>query len=447
MQSQNFSPRFDVYGPDQGLLASINAETDLFTAHLATLNLGQAGVYQIVPNSLGGSGDYRLKLSQAATQTLSFGQHISGTSATNPVWVFTGAAGQILHLQQTEGSYQPTILGPSGQSLSLYRGNYYGLPETGAYRLLIDSTEANYAFSLDIIQHQVLTESRISGRLEDHQVWAFTGQTGQIIRLALDGLDGLDTYLSLLDDQGTLIASNDDSDGVNALLHSVRLPQDGLYYVLPGGYSDTGSYELTLSPGEARVFPAPGFVQGNLAAGLAWVFEVQNDILLRVRIQADAPDTLAFLTLLGPEGEMLSQNQSAGQSIVPQAGAYTILPSGNQAEGGYRLYLTPTQVIDIQVNSSAISGQVDQGLGQVYRFEGQAGQTIDIEMRAITEGLDSFLNLYDAQGNLLTRDDDGAGDLNARISQFVLPATGLYFIETQALNAGSGLYSLSFRSP
>ncbi|RMF80193.1 MAG: hypothetical protein D6737_09015 [Chloroflexi bacterium] len=64
-----------------------------------------------------------------------------------------------------------------------------------------------------------------------------------------------------------------------------------------------------------------------------------------------------------------------------------------------------------------------------YQFQGTAGDVISISMTATQQGLDSYLNLLDANGNVIFRDDDSGGNLNSLLGPFTLPADGVYTIE------------------
>lgn len=98
----------------------------------------------------------------------------------------------------------------------------------------------------------------------------------------------------------------------------------------------------------------------------------------------------------------------------------------------------------------AITGELDsQVYEQFYTFDGQAGDTILIQMRATSEDprLDSYLYLRDAQGNELAVDDDAGGNLNSLIGPYMLEESGVYTIVAtrfmQADGTSSGAYELS----
>ncbi|PSN75675.1 serine protease, partial [filamentous cyanobacterium CCP4] len=76
-----------------------------------------------------------------------------------------------------------------------------------------------------------------------------------------------------------------------------------------------------------------------------------------------------------------------------------------------------------------------------YRFEGQAGQTVTIDMSS--QDVDSYLILLAPdRDDFSIQDDDSGGSLNARIST-QLPYTGSYLILANTVSQGeSGSYQL-----
>ena len=70
---------------------------------------------------------------------------------------------------------------------------------------------------------------------------------------------------------------------------------------------------------------------------------------------------------------------------------------------------------------------------KAYQFQGQAGQSVVIEMRG--DGLDPYLVLFDASGRKVAEDDDGAGGKNARL-KVTLPSTGKYTLYANSYEIG-----------
>ena len=70
---------------------------------------------------------------------------------------------------------------------------------------------------------------------------------------------------------------------------------------------------------------------------------------------------------------------------------------------------------------------------KAYQFQGQAGQSVVIDMRG--NNIDPYLVLFDASGRKVAEDDDGAGDKNARL-KVTLPSTGKYTLYANSYEIG-----------
>ncbi len=90
--------------------------------------------------------------------------------------------------------------------------------------------------------------------------------------------------------------------------------------------------------------------------------------------------------------------------------------------------------------SAADNTLPDGSYFKAYQFQGQAGQSVVIEMRG--NGIDPYLVLFDANGRKIAEDDDGAGGKNARI-RTTLPSTGRYTLYANSYEVGqAGSFTL-----
>lgn len=96
-----------------------------------------------------------------------------------------------------------------------------------------------------------------------------------------------------------------------------------------------------------------------------------------------------------------------------------------------------------------VTGEINENTPSVsYRFNGNQGDTILARMNATGEmTLDSYLTLFDSDGNFMYSDDDSGGNRNALLGPVVLPQTGMYTITASSCcdssTAGStGTYEL-----
>ncbi len=80
---------------------------------------------------------------------------------------------------------------------------------------------------------------------------------------------------------------------------------------------------------------------------------------------------------------------------------------------------------------------------KAYQFQGQAGQSVVIEMRG--NGIDPYLVLFDATGRKVAEDDDGGGGKNARLI-VTLPSTGRYTLYANSYEVGqTGSFTIAGR--
>ena len=81
----------------------------------------------------------------------------------------------------------------------------------------------------------------------------------------------------------------------------------------------------------------------------------------------------------------------------------------------------------------SLSGTVKTADGELWYFEGEEGQIVSLDMAQTDESLDSYLRLFTADYEVLAEDDDNGGDFNARLVNFTLPHTGLYYLQCYRL--------------
>ncbi|MEO1400612.1 MAG: trypsin-like peptidase domain-containing protein [Cyanobacteria bacterium J06635_1] len=127
-----------------------------------------------------------------------------------------------------------------------------------------------------------------------------------------------------------------------------------------------------------------------------------------------------------------------------QNGSASTTASSRPRQGG-----RPAEVISL---NGQLSGRLDSGSNlfadnsyfNVYRFEGQAGQRVAIEMSS--QQIDPYLILIGPNQEDLGQDDDSAGGVNARL-ETTLPTNGTYLILANSYAANEeGNYDLQLSS-
>ena len=95
-----------------------------------------------------------------------------------------------------------------------------------------------------------------------------------------------------------------------------------------------------------------------------------------------------------------------------------------------------------------VRGSVNEDVpAAIYAFVGQAGDRVTITLTS--DDFDAYLALRDADQNVLVTAEASAGESNARIEGYILPADGTYIIRAGAFGGGvKGAYELRLeRSP
>lgn len=89
-----------------------------------------------------------------------------------------------------------------------------------------------------------------------------------------------------------------------------------------------------------------------------------------------------------------------------------------------------------------VTGSLNEDVpAAIYTFAGRAGERVTITLTS--DDFDAYLVLRDADQHELLTDEDSAGNQNARIEGYVLPADDTYIIRAGALGGGvKGAYEL-----
>lgn len=317
-------------------------------------------------------------------------------------------------------------------------------------------------------------------RYDDYLVRARAGQRLEAIMRA----EAFDAYLEVFR-QGESEALASDDDGLGEGTHSrLRFTADraGTYVLRARTLSgiEGGAYSLGLSqrPPAGRA-PRPTAIrvgqsiQGTLTTGDpeseggqaydAYAFRAGEGDRFTIELNSDAFDPVvrvgqmragAFVELAMNDDTLETGLNSRLIFTAGTAGEYVIraTPLGAGDDGAYTLILergpelAPAQTIEI---GGTVEGSLTEDDGQgaddatadAYRFSGQEGQRIRIDMSS--DAFDTYVELFDGNRVSLAEDDDGAPEgTNSRLV-FTLPRTGDYFIEARAFTESTGAYSLS----
>lgn len=162
-------------------------------------------------------------------------------------------------------------------------------------------------------------------------LYVLHGEEGEDVTLVAASLE-FDTYLSLYDPNGWLVAAVDDSLYSSDAELSVTLPHTGRYLLVLSGYSDydLGRYTLSRSAtqqaleAESMTLDVPGNYSGTFndaaaatvpylgSLGMLFVMEVAETTHLDVRASAGEFDT--FLLITNEDGDIMVENDDENYS-------------------------------------------------------------------------------------------------------------------------------------
>ncbi|MBN2471493.1 MAG: pre-peptidase C-terminal domain-containing protein, partial [Anaerolineae bacterium] len=437
-------------------------------------------------------------------------------------FMFEGAADDVIRLE-LNADWRPdvTVFNPDAAVLVTDEANALPalrLPEEGMYSVRVQGEGGAFDLALNVLvrgaeagaaqtplayedtRYGLITGDRFGAR------YTFEGHRGDIISLEMTGLtDNLDPYLMLLDPKGDLIALNDDrlgGQGSDARIERFALPESGVYSVMAmrflgeNGFT-TGAYALSLvlegdapalASDQNRVLRYGETVGGAIsddAPVYQFSFEGQANDVVTVTLSRLDGDLDAYLALSDFYGYELASNDDAQDAGVetdarieslrlPVTGIYTIIATRYQRElgttqGRFQLALEraeparpPADGVQLSLAyGEQVSGAITDAMPRVeYRFSGQAGDAIVIDLRRQNpaDTLDAYLLLEDARGKQLAFNDDaldeqGLSTTDARIAGFRLPADGEYvivatrFLEESGTSQGAFTLSLALVEP
>jgi hypothetical protein len=168
----------------------------------------------------------------------------------------------------------------------------------------------------------------------------------------------------------------------------------------------------------------------------------------------------SYLELYNPDGSLLGQDDDNGGNgnariaiALRQNGRHKVIAREHgTGTGGYRVSLSRESVADPDDSrwiafGNTLAGTISPNNDEDwYYFSGTSGRSISVRMNKVDSGLDSYLELYNANGVKVAYNDDGGGNANAWLL-YTLPAGGTYRIKARSYSlASSGRYQLSLSS-
>jgi hypothetical protein len=341
----------------------------------------------------------------------------------------------------------------------------------------------------------LIPDEAIAGNIEivgEQDEYFFDGTGGTRIELEMDAIvnSPLVPALVLEDIDGNELASGSQTGSV---ILAITLPASSTYRVLASGYGDTtGSYRLELRLLQVSTSTPPGptvmststlpsatatpigtlaptvipagasrsgrpleinsVVSGRLVQGRwdVWQFEATANQSVTIVVTSSEFDSL--LEMFGPSDSLtpLYTDDDGGRGTnsmlyniaLAQAGTYQIYVRSfeNDGSGAYVLSLQSGTGRSVSVENSnpLVLGEIVQGSlsaqEAVYYFDAEAGERITIFLTSAH--FDTYLELLDAEGELISENDDDGRTSNSVID-VELSAAGIYFIVVSAYELDS----------
>jgi hypothetical protein len=352
---------------------------------------------------------------------------------------------------------------------------------SGAYELRVDSATVtvNRITPGEVVNGQLSTNSPRSSVCPAcyADVYEFTITSTRFLSFSLSSTV-LDAYLQIFNEQGSVVASDDDSGGGRDALIAANFAP-GTYRLEASTFlqNATGSYRLEMLAPDLRIrtLAVGEAVTANLTSQAVrstgcyrcyadlYQFTIPSAQVLNIGMSSNAFD--AYLLVKDAAGAVLAADDDSGGGSNARitrtfpAGTYlieatTYLPASS---GAYRITLEAAggTIRRIQLGETItgnLTAQAGRSVGcngcyaDLYEFSLTQTQTVVVNMNTRNAtALDPYLQLLDSLGAVLATDDDSGGGVNARIVRTL--AAGTYRVEaTTATRGQSGPYTIEILS-
>jgi hypothetical protein len=237
-----------------------------------------------------------------------------------------------------------------------------------------------------------------------------------------------DSYLRIEDSAGVQLAQDDDGGGnLNSRIRFAPTKDDAFKIIATTFAGGEGNYTLTVKDINAPI------------AAVKPPAKAPADKAPADKAPADKAPAVKPPVKEEPKKVEVKTEPKAEPKTEPKA-------EPKAAQDGAIKLDAPTEKKPVDVKGQLQDGDgIDPSQNHVaknYVVELSEGVVYKIEMNSTD--FDAFLIVRDANGKELAKDDDGGGNLNARIL-FVPPAKGMYRIAATSFGGGNGNFQLIVR--
>jgi hypothetical protein len=300
------------------------------------------------------------------------------------------------------------------------------------------------------------------------QTYSFDGRRGEFLAIRVTPTEGnLDPVLTVVDGNGAVLATLDDGAGRGAVLDTLRVPRNGLYYLVVSRFGG----ELGITGGNYVLRVERVGVSSESGSSLRYddtvlnaitdnnpqhyyTFQARRGDILNIDMQRVSGDLDPYLQIVDSTGAVIAEGDDVPGSatldaavdglVIDNDGTYVIIATrygeaAGQSTGSFVLSLAESDVSGLgntlQTAQTIPDGEFVPGeitasqTSQYFTFTANQDDLIRVQMDRVSGSLDAYLILLDADLNQVATDDDSGGGQNAQLSNLRLPRTGLYYIQ------------------
>lgn len=300
------------------------------------------------------------------------------------------------------------------------------------------------------------------------QAYAFDGRRGEFLTVRVTPTEGnLDPVLMVVDGGGAVLAALDDGDGRGAVLDTLRVPRNGLYYVVVSRFGGElgitgGAYTLRVervgvsseSGSSLRYDDTVLNTVTDTSPQHYYTFQARRGDILNITMQRVSGDLDPYLQIVDSTGAVIAESDDVPGSstldaavealVIETDGTYVIIATrygeaAGQSTGAFVLSLAESdnsgigntlQTAQELPDDEFVPGEITATqTAQFFKFSARQDDLIRVQMDRTSGSLDAYLILLDADLNEIAIDDDGGGGQNAQLNNVRLPRTGQYYIQ------------------
>jgi PKD repeat protein len=320
--------------------------------------------------------------------------------------------------------------------------------------------------SVVILPDETLTQTMTDGVTNPI---VFNGSVGERVSIAaapVDPSSQLDLYIELLQPNGDLLATDDDSAWLlNPALPDIELPEDGTYTIQVRSFDGNGSGDYVVSLGPSGTHFAPSGEVGQelvFENGSATLELPSGTVDGLYSFTAEAGQILTLVSAAEDVAVALygSANIAEEPLVVGgvyelfEAATYHLILSGSGAVeftlGGVTAEVTPATpeapVVPTVVDRETVAvdvpirGTLNEAEIHNWRFTPlfTGDYTFVLHAEDAASGFDPYLTLLDDAGNILAEDDDSGGNFDAVLTSVPLTAGQVTVIQVRGFAEQSG---------